>query len=354
VNGHSDEHFPIREFARLTGVNPATLRAWERRYGIIKPFRTPKGHRYYGLSQVDTIKQVLYWLDKGYPIRQVKSLLQRPDVSLTSSGPANDEWLHQQQALLTAANAFNQRGFDDLINNGFAHYPVAVYYQFCLVPVLHQLRSEKASGLVLRIFLQWLNRKLDAILQHQQRHNQGTPLIIVASHVASISPNDARCECLIRACALGAAGIRVDYFDGDVDPTELALLADKMHAYTVWLHFHPGSGAGWSSYLANAEQQADIPHLLSGQIPDESSFSTATLSTPTLSSPASSSPASSTPASSFSARFTSLTQPLQQQIQYVVHNLQGGASASLPSVSPAAEKKTAEKNTTEDDHPCPQ
>ncbi|MDP9031914.1 MAG: MerR family transcriptional regulator, partial [Pseudomonadota bacterium] len=27
----SDELFPIREVARLTGINPVTLRAWERR-----------------------------------------------------------------------------------------------------------------------------------------------------------------------------------------------------------------------------------------------------------------------------------------------------------------------------------
>ena len=28
-----EELFPIREVSRLTGVNPVTLRAWERRYG---------------------------------------------------------------------------------------------------------------------------------------------------------------------------------------------------------------------------------------------------------------------------------------------------------------------------------
>ena len=35
-----EELFPIREVARLTGINPVTLRAWERRYGLIQPVRT--------------------------------------------------------------------------------------------------------------------------------------------------------------------------------------------------------------------------------------------------------------------------------------------------------------------------
>lgn len=34
---------PIREVTRLTGVHPVTLRAWERRYGLVVPQRTGKG-----------------------------------------------------------------------------------------------------------------------------------------------------------------------------------------------------------------------------------------------------------------------------------------------------------------------
>ena len=32
--------FPISAVSQLTGVNSVTLRAWERRYGLIKPTRT--------------------------------------------------------------------------------------------------------------------------------------------------------------------------------------------------------------------------------------------------------------------------------------------------------------------------
>ncbi|WP_339528002.1 MerR family DNA-binding transcriptional regulator, partial [Pseudomonas sp. EL_65y_Pfl2_R96] len=43
---------PIREVARQTGVNAVTLRAWERRYGLIVPHRTPKGHRLFNADHV--------------------------------------------------------------------------------------------------------------------------------------------------------------------------------------------------------------------------------------------------------------------------------------------------------------
>ena len=48
-----EELFPIREVSRLTGVNPVTLRAWERRYGLIQPTRTDSGHRLYSQADID-------------------------------------------------------------------------------------------------------------------------------------------------------------------------------------------------------------------------------------------------------------------------------------------------------------
>jgi hypothetical protein len=37
----------IGEFARRVGVNPELLRAWERRYGLLQPVRSPGGFRLY-------------------------------------------------------------------------------------------------------------------------------------------------------------------------------------------------------------------------------------------------------------------------------------------------------------------
>ena len=55
----SQARIPIRTVAALTGVNPITLRAWERRYGLVRPLRTPKGHRLYTQAHVAEIRRVL-------------------------------------------------------------------------------------------------------------------------------------------------------------------------------------------------------------------------------------------------------------------------------------------------------
>ena len=51
----SEAIYPIRVVAERTGINPITLRAGERRYGLIRPRRTPKGHRLYSALDIETI-----------------------------------------------------------------------------------------------------------------------------------------------------------------------------------------------------------------------------------------------------------------------------------------------------------
>ena len=73
--------YPIREVSRLTGVNSITLRAWERRYGLIEPIRTESGHRLYTQDHIELINRAVVLTQKGVQISQVKSLLdQAPDV----------------------------------------------------------------------------------------------------------------------------------------------------------------------------------------------------------------------------------------------------------------------------------
>lgn len=72
----SDALYPIREICRITGVNPITLRAWERRYGLIEPIRTESGHRLYTQTHIDEVKSAVKLTEQGIPISQVKQLLE--------------------------------------------------------------------------------------------------------------------------------------------------------------------------------------------------------------------------------------------------------------------------------------
>jgi MerR family transcriptional regulator, light-induced transcriptional regulator len=55
----SSEGLTIREVARRTGVESATLRMWEQRYEFPEPQRLPSGHRRYSNLDVELIGQVI-------------------------------------------------------------------------------------------------------------------------------------------------------------------------------------------------------------------------------------------------------------------------------------------------------
>lgn len=82
-NGPACAHglFPIRAVASITGVNPITLRAWERRYNLIRPTRTATGHRLYSAADIQEIQRILALSAQGVGFTQIAQILARESRS---------------------------------------------------------------------------------------------------------------------------------------------------------------------------------------------------------------------------------------------------------------------------------
>lgn len=66
--------YPLRTAARLTGLSPELLRAWERRYAVVEPHRTPGGTRRYSAADLERLRLVKAAVDAGHRISQVAHL----------------------------------------------------------------------------------------------------------------------------------------------------------------------------------------------------------------------------------------------------------------------------------------
>ena len=51
--------YNLKAVVKETGLNPATLRAWERRYGMPQPQRTEGGHSQYCQHDIDTLQWMI-------------------------------------------------------------------------------------------------------------------------------------------------------------------------------------------------------------------------------------------------------------------------------------------------------
>lgn len=82
---------------QLTGLSAHTLRAWERRYGVVEPARTERGHRLYFDADVAHLRLLHRLTFQGRRIGQIadpptgepRSLL-REDREAASTAPGDE------------------------------------------------------------------------------------------------------------------------------------------------------------------------------------------------------------------------------------------------------------------------
>ncbi|MEO6678724.1 MAG: MerR family transcriptional regulator [Pseudomonas sp.] len=139
-----EELFPIREVARLTGINPVTLRAWERRYGLIQPTRTESGHRLYSMADIETVRSILDWIDRGVAVSKVGKILAKTEPLKVLAHIIPDELVladygQWQQQVQAAVSAFDDLQLERVYGQIFSSYSLPVVFQNILMPLWKQL-----------------------------------------------------------------------------------------------------------------------------------------------------------------------------------------------------------------------
>lgn len=244
-------YLPIREVARNTGVNPVTLRAWERRYGLVVPHRTPKGHRLYSSDHVTRIQAVLTWLNRGVAVSQVKELL---DSRTPPSPPSGNDWDELLQDLLRAIVWQAERQLDESFNRALAVYPPHTLCAQLLLPLLGELDrrwqgNQIGHQLEQVFFHSWLRSKLGTRLYHNNRQQQATPLLLVNASAQPMEPGLWLCAWLA-----SSAGCPVEVLDWALPASELALAIDNIGPRALLLYS--------SQALDGPQLRRELPRLL--------------------------------------------------------------------------------------------
>src|SRR3954471_3267106 len=78
--------YTIKRAAELTGISVATLRAWERRYGVVSPQRSDGGYRLYGPEDVRALAIMNSLVNEGWSAREAAAETPRGLASRDSGG----------------------------------------------------------------------------------------------------------------------------------------------------------------------------------------------------------------------------------------------------------------------------
>ena len=133
----------IGEVARRTGVAVPTLRAWERRYGLLDPERTEGGHRLYRESDVERVRAMSELLEEGWSAAPAARRVLREPASVTPlravDGGAGDAATGLIERLETAIRAFDAPAADLALDEVLIRLEVPTALDEVILPVLRRV-----------------------------------------------------------------------------------------------------------------------------------------------------------------------------------------------------------------------
>ena len=120
----------IGEFARRVGVTPELLRAWEQRYGLLQPVRTPGGFRLYGEEDAERVARMRQALDEGL------SAAEAARVALEAAG-SPDRLIEDARArLMSAIEYYDEAAVQAVLDDGLAAFGLEAFVRELILPIL--------------------------------------------------------------------------------------------------------------------------------------------------------------------------------------------------------------------------
>jgi DNA-binding transcriptional MerR regulator/methylmalonyl-CoA mutase cobalamin-binding subunit len=237
--------YPIRAVSKLTGVPVDTLRAWERRYGVVQPVRDSRG-RLYGDTDVRKLRLLRLLVDRGHPIGRLVKLSEKELVRLQTqleepAAPAGRAGA-DLETLLLAVERFDGAAADRELRRLAALYPP------------RQLVRQVVLPLMRRVGEVWFEGRLGIAQEHLAsgvlRNLLGSMLRVHAPEEPRLSllfatPPGERHEFGILAGAMLAAagGLGAVYLGLDLPGAEIAAGARRGAVRAVVLGIIGASGA---------------------------------------------------------------------------------------------------------------
>jgi DNA-binding transcriptional MerR regulator/methylmalonyl-CoA mutase cobalamin-binding subunit len=150
--------YTIKQASRLTGIPESSLRAWERRYGVVVPQRNESGYRVYDQTALAALSTMRRLVDEGWSPAEAAEAVRMgaaPDVVSTAVGGETsdgadgahrpDAATHMQRFLASAAR-LDTAGIEESLDAGFALGSFEHVVDSWLFPTLAALGEGWARG----------------------------------------------------------------------------------------------------------------------------------------------------------------------------------------------------------------
>jgi DNA-binding transcriptional MerR regulator/methylmalonyl-CoA mutase cobalamin-binding subunit len=147
--------YTIKQASRLTGVSEASLRAWERRYGVVVPHRNGSGYRLYDEQALSAVATMRRLVDDGWSPAEAAEAVRNGTVSTVPDEVGGGETadradqvdeLSYTERFLSSAARMDAAGIEETLDGGFALGSFEHVVDSWLFPTLAALGEGWARG----------------------------------------------------------------------------------------------------------------------------------------------------------------------------------------------------------------
>ena len=281
-SSNSRELFPIRILAEKTRVGTSTLRAWERRYGLLKPQRTPKGHRLYSGQDAVRVQKIIHLVEDGHSLSDVAKLLAldlgagaAPVAPGASTQAAKTLWDDYIASTVDAIRDFSVERIDAVYNEASSLYPLDMVTERLVQPVLDivgQGWTEYAEKGVAEehFYTSWLRHRLGARFHHAYTHAKGARIVC-----ACLPGSYHEVGLMLFSLSALSRGYRVLYFGADLPLDQLDHIHRHAAARAIILSSNTPIPSTVSAELQKLIPLLKIPVFVGGNVDIQDEESTA-------------------------------------------------------------------------------
>lgn len=237
MTGAPVSHFTIKAVAQATGLTVETLRAWERRYEVVRPTRDSSGRRTYSAADVARLRLLRSATELGHTISRLAIL---PDDELAklvaNSGGHARQGASRGQAYveraLDAAEHSDPTGVEEVLTTAIALLPPNEVIHSVIAPLVREIGDRWHRGEVTiaqeHMVTDIVRRLVIAVARGYLRADNGPCLVL-----STLSGE--RHELGILMCSWLAATRRyhTHYLGADCPASEIARFALEVEARAV-------------------------------------------------------------------------------------------------------------------------
>jgi DNA-binding transcriptional MerR regulator/methylmalonyl-CoA mutase cobalamin-binding subunit len=229
--------FTIKAVAQATGLSVETLRAWERRYEVVRPSRDASGRRTYSAGDVARLRLLRTATELGHTISRLASLGAEELAKLVADsggqarpGPARGQ--SYVERAIDAAEHSDPSGVEEVLTSAVALLPPNEVVNTVLVPLVREVGERWHRGevsIAQEHMVTDIVRRLIISVSRGYLRAEGGPCLVLATLSGE------RHELGILMCSWLAATrrFRTHYLGVDVPPEEIGRFALEVEARAV-------------------------------------------------------------------------------------------------------------------------